>query len=137
MMMENNNSNNHHNTVSPPPQPSFNGGVSSLYRPIPLNFLNSYFQSLLNSHHSNHFNQQQQQQQNVGNLLGNFVSVAGADINTNSQVFLLYEIPTYLLARRFMPVVSSVPHEAKFKIMVSFSFYFQFFCSRSCEELMS
>lgn len=43
----------------------------------------------------------------------NFVAVAATDINLNSQVYLLYEIPTSLLARRF-----DTNKNEKFKIMV-------------------
>jgi len=54
----------------------------NLYRPIPL-----FFNTLaLNCH--------QHQQQN-------FVTIAGSDINQDAQVYLLYEIPITLLAKRF------------------------------------
>jgi hypothetical protein len=63
----------------------------SLYRPIPLVF-NSYLMT-----------------QN------NFIAVAGSDISLNAQVFLLYEIPVTLLARRFTDALS----KEKLKTMVN------------------
>lgn len=44
-----------------------------------------------------------------------FVSFAGTDINLDSKVYLLYDMPTCFLARRFNDV--NKLHE-KFKIMV-------------------
>ena len=43
-----------------------------------------------------------------------FVAVAGSDISKGAQVFLLYEIPVSLLARRFLDANSS----DKLQIMV-------------------
>ena len=50
----------------------------------------------------------------------NCLSVAGGDINLDAQVYLLYEIPTSLLARRFNYDQS----ENYLKIMVSSYFFF-------------
>lgn len=37
----------------------------------------------------------------ISDYQNHFISVAATDINMDSQVYLLYEIPTTLLAKRF------------------------------------
>jgi len=69
--------------------------MDTLFRPIPLVF-NSF-----------------------GFSQNNFITVAGCDINLNSQVYLLYEMPTSLLARRF----NDNKTDNKFNIMVSFKIF--------------
>ena len=50
----------------------------------------------------------------------NCVTVAGSDINLDAQVYLLYEMPTSLLARRFNYEKS----ESFYKIQVKFASVF-------------
>ena len=63
----------------------------------------------------------------------NFIACAGSDIEFDAKVYLLYEIPTSLLARRFSnydgcnsgtsssgPMAIDIKNDCKFKIMVGF-----------------
>lgn len=43
-----------------------------------------------------------------------YISIAGSDINSTSQVYLLYEVPTDLLAKRFL----LKPNVERFKLLV-------------------
>ena len=49
-------------------------------------------------------------------LLSDFVALAGSDISQSSQVYLLYEMPTDLLGRRFL--ANETRHSEKLKLLV-------------------
>jgi len=88
--------------------------MDTLFKPIPL-LLNTYGPShtastamtidMINTSHEN-------------KCPGQCVAVAGSDINLDAQVYLLYEMPTSLLARRF----NFEKNENIYKIMVGLFF---------------
>lgn len=117
-----------------------------LYKPIPLLFNNPTASSvaaatfnthhynqnnshLIVNHHSSHqhhhhhavinmmnaatVNQQQQSPQPV------FISFAGSDISMDSKVYLLYDIPMVLLARRFNTITSNEFNKINEKLKIS------------------
>ena len=71
-----------------------------LYKPTPLSA-----QSSTNSNSSN-------------NYQTDFVTIAGSDINQYAQVYLLYEMSTDLLAKRFL--LNDSRNLEKFKLLVSY-----------------
>jgi hypothetical protein len=77
--------------------------MDTLFKPIPL-LLNTHggVTSTMGSAHGN-----------------NCVTVAGSDINLDAQVYLLYEMPTSLLARRF----NYEKCENFYKIQVKLAFF--------------
>ena len=54
---------------------------------------------------------------NYPTSLNDFIAIAGSDINQSSQVYLLYEMSTDLLARRF--VINETRCSEKLKLLVS------------------
>lgn len=56
-------------------------------------------------------------------LPNDFITIAGSDINQTSQVYLLYEVPTDLLAKRFLLNTNL----ERFKLMVMINRHFFFF----------
>lgn len=92
-------------TMMPPTSSSFlssNFTNSLLFKPVPLAAM--FNQSSSSAAHSH--------------ILTQFVAVAGSDISQDAQVFLLYDMPIHLLARRFAHAETT--HD-KLKIMVSVS----------------
>jgi len=85
--------------------------MDTLFKPIPL---------LLNTHGG------------VTSTMGsqvngsNCVTVAGSDINLDAQVYLLYEMPTSLLARRFNYDKSESFYKIQVKFLPLFLFSIQF-----------
>jgi hypothetical protein len=85
---------------------SLNNSINNqLFKPVP-----SFMNSLLA------FNIQRQQQQQQHRFDNKYIAVAANDIQKNSQVYLLYDIPVSLLAKRFITTLN----EDHFKIMVKF-----------------
>jgi hypothetical protein len=74
--------------------------MNYLYKPTPL----SAQQSSTNSNN---------------NYQTDFVTIAGSDINQYAQVYLLYEMSTDLLAKRFL-LNDSIRNLEKFKLLVSY-----------------
>ncbi len=82
--------------------------METLYKPIPIVFNNTLGL--------------------IQNYTNSFIAVAGTDIDLDSKVYLLYEIPISLLARRFNCFTGK--NDNKLNILVSWNIlvYFYFNC---------